>query len=203
MKPFTLRSLLPYQRVNHFPRFERIHSSWSSDQIIVSMFIQTNRLDLMKWHEKIVSIRMSKRCNKKKEWKISILFRQHFFCRMNLKIFQVNLILTWNRLYSMNLILISAAFQREKGLWIIKPVASSQGKGIFLINHVNKSIVEREWRIYRFDLARSSSSRWKSRYKSICWQSIIDRWFHYDLWIHFETNFFFVFFFFSFLFFRI
>jgi tubulin polyglutamylase TTLL5 len=30
----------------------------------------------------------------------------------------------------------SAAFQREKGIWIIKPVASSQGKGIFLINHV-------------------------------------------------------------------
>ena len=29
-----------------------------------------------------------------------------------------------------------AAFQREKGIWIIKPVASSQGKGIFLINHV-------------------------------------------------------------------
>lgn len=29
-----------------------------------------------------------------------------------------------------------AAFQREKGVWIIKPVASSQGKGIFLINHV-------------------------------------------------------------------
>ena len=28
------------------------------------------------------------------------------------------------------------AFQREKGIWIIKPVASSQGKGIFLINHV-------------------------------------------------------------------
>ena len=33
-----------------------------------------------------------------------------------------------------------AAFQREKGVWIIKPVASSQGKGIFLINHVTYSI---------------------------------------------------------------
>ena len=36
--------------------------------------------------------------------------------------------------------LFSAAFQREKGLWIIKPVASSQGKGIFLINHVTTRI---------------------------------------------------------------
>jgi tubulin polyglutamylase TTLL5 len=34
---------------------------------------------------------------------------------------------------------IVAAFQREKGIWIIKPVASSQGKGIFLINHVKYS----------------------------------------------------------------
>jgi tubulin polyglutamylase TTLL5 len=31
----------------------------------------------------------------------------------------------------------AAAFQRERGFWIIKPVASSQGKGIFLINHVS------------------------------------------------------------------
>jgi tubulin polyglutamylase TTLL5 len=43
-------------------------------------------------------------------------------------------------LFLLNLfLLIVAAFQREKGIWIIKPVASSQGKGIFLINHVKYS----------------------------------------------------------------
>jgi glutathione synthase/RimK-type ligase-like ATP-grasp enzyme len=31
-----------------------------------------------------------------------------------------------------------ATFEKEKGIWIVKPIASSQGKGIFLINNVRK-----------------------------------------------------------------
>jgi tubulin polyglutamylase TTLL5 len=80
---------------------------------------------------------MFKRCNKKKELKILVLSQQPFFCLMNSKISQVNKYLSsFFRLSSYSF---SAAFQREKGIWIIKPVASSQGKGIFLINHVKYS----------------------------------------------------------------
>ena len=31
---------------------------------------------------------------------------------------------------------ISAAFLKDKGPWIVKPVASSRGRGVFLVNHV-------------------------------------------------------------------
>jgi tubulin polyglutamylase TTLL5 len=31
-----------------------------------------------------------------------------------------------------------ATFEKEKGIWIVKPIASSQGKGIFLINNVRR-----------------------------------------------------------------
>ena len=33
-----------------------------------------------------------------------------------------------------------ASFYRDKGLWIVKPVASSRGRGIYLINHVTEMI---------------------------------------------------------------
>ena len=30
-----------------------------------------------------------------------------------------------------------AAFLKDKGPWIVKPVASSRGRGVFLVNHVS------------------------------------------------------------------
>lgn len=69
------------------------------------------------------------------------------------------------------------AFQREKGLWIIKPVASSQGKGIFLINHVRLSSPSLSLSSPPLSLARSSSIGRESRDQSLCRQSSSHRWF--------------------------
>jgi len=32
------------------------------------------------------------------------------------------------------------AFTKEQGVWIVKPIASSRGRGIFLVNHVRGTI---------------------------------------------------------------
>ena len=37
----------------------------------------------------------------------------------------------------MHVVILSAAFLKDKGPWIVKPVASSRGKGVFLVNHVS------------------------------------------------------------------
>ena len=41
----------------------------------------------------------------------------------------------------------SATFQRDKGYWIAKPVASSRGRGIAIISHVStkKTSLTRYW----------------------------------------------------------
>ena len=44
-----------------------------------------------------------------------------------------------NSLFIFIFIFLSDILQ-EKGLWIVKPVASSRGRGIFLINHVSRGI---------------------------------------------------------------
>ncbi|CAF1690940.1 unnamed protein product, partial [Adineta ricciae] len=50
----------------------------------------------------------------------------------------------------MNFCFVLATFQREKGIWIIKPVASSQGKGIFLINHPDQVPLDENLVISRY-----------------------------------------------------
>lgn len=40
-------------------------------------------------------------------------------------------------IYFLFVFLDTAAFSRDKGPWIIKPVASSRGRGVHLVNHVS------------------------------------------------------------------
>ncbi|CAF0886363.1 unnamed protein product [Didymodactylos carnosus] len=106
MKPFTLRSLSLFQRVNHFPR----------------SYEMTRKDRLYKNVQKMQQEKGSKNFN---FIPTTFLLPYEFedFC---------------------------GAFQREKGVWIIKPVASSQGKGIFLINHPDQVPLDENLVISRY-----------------------------------------------------
>ncbi|CAF1277351.1 unnamed protein product [Rotaria sp. Silwood1] len=106
MKPFTLRSLNPYQRVNHFPR----------------SYEMTRKDRLYKNVQKMQQEKGIKNFN---------FIPTTFLLPYEFEDF-------------------SAAFQREKGVWIIKPVASSQGKGIFLINHPDQVPLDENLVISRY-----------------------------------------------------
>ncbi|CAF1166830.1 unnamed protein product [Rotaria sordida] len=106
MKPFTLRSLNPFQRVNHFPR----------------SYEMTRKDRLYKNVQKMQQEKGIKNFN---------FIPMTFLLPYEFEDF-------------------SAAFQREKGIWIIKPVASSQGKGIFLINHPDQVPLDENLVISRY-----------------------------------------------------
>ncbi|CAF4264552.1 unnamed protein product [Rotaria socialis] len=106
MKPFTLRSLNPFQRVNHFPR----------------SYEMTRKDRLYKNVQKMQQEKGIKNFN---------FIPTTFLLPYEFEDF-------------------SAAFQREKGIWIIKPVASSQGKGIFLINHPDQVPLDENLVISRY-----------------------------------------------------
>ncbi|XP_048734056.1 tubulin polyglutamylase TTLL5-like isoform X6 [Ostrea edulis] len=91
LKPFTLRSLTEFQRVNHFPRSYEITRK---DRL----FKNIQRMQQIKGVKHFDFIPQS----------YILPSEYQDFC---------------------------AAFLREKGLWIVKPVASSRGRGVFLCNH--------------------------------------------------------------------
>ncbi|CAF1013286.1 unnamed protein product [Adineta steineri] len=106
MKPFSLRSLNPFQRVNHFPR----------------SYEMTRKDRLYKNVQKMQQEKGVKNFN---------FIPTTFLLPYEFEDF-------------------SAAFHREKGVWIIKPVASSQGKGIFLINHPDQVPLDENLVISRY-----------------------------------------------------
>ncbi|XP_061172530.1 tubulin polyglutamylase TTLL5-like isoform X1 [Saccostrea echinata] len=91
LKPFTLRSLTEFQKVNHFPRSYEI----------------TRKDRLFKNIQRMQQI---------KGFKHFDIIPQSFILPSEYQDF-------------------CASFLREKGLWIVKPVASSRGRGVFLCNH--------------------------------------------------------------------
>lgn len=91
LKPFTLRSLTEFQKVNHFPRSYEITRK---DRL----FKNIQRMQQIKGVKHFDFIPQS----------YILPSEYQDFC---------------------------AAFLREKGLWIVKPVASSRGRGVFLCNH--------------------------------------------------------------------
>ncbi|CAF1681879.1 unnamed protein product, partial [Adineta ricciae] len=106
MKPFSLRTLNPFQRINHFPRSYEI----------------TRKDRLYKNVQKMQQEKGVKNFN---------FIPTTFLLPYEFEDF-------------------SATFQREKGIWIIKPVASSQGKGIFLINHPDQVPLDENLVISRY-----------------------------------------------------
>ncbi|XP_067680981.1 tubulin polyglutamylase TTLL5-like isoform X3 [Haliotis asinina] len=91
LKPFTLRSMTEFQKINHFPRSYELTRK---DRL----FKNVQRMQQIKGHRHFDFIPNS----------FVLPGEYQDFC---------------------------AAFLREKGHWIVKPVASSRGRGVFLINH--------------------------------------------------------------------
>ncbi|XP_071079263.1 tubulin polyglutamylase TTLL5-like isoform X1 [Haliotis cracherodii] len=91
LKPFTLRSMTEFQKINHFPRSYELTRK---DRL----FKNVQRMQQIKGQRHFDFIPNS----------FVLPGEYQDFC---------------------------AAFLREKGHWIVKPVASSRGRGVFLINH--------------------------------------------------------------------
>lgn len=106
MKPDILRSLKPYQRVNHFPRSYEL----------------TRKDRLYKNIEKM----------------------QHLRGMKNFDIVPLSFMLP---LEYRNLV--SAHRSGHRGPWIVKPAASSRGRGIYLVNTVSMLVASAEW-VHRF-----------------------------------------------------
>ncbi|XP_064600356.1 tubulin polyglutamylase TTLL5-like isoform X2 [Liolophura sinensis] len=91
LKPFTLRSLTEFQKVNHFPRSYEI----------------TRKDRLFKNVQRMQQIKGTKHFD---------FVAQSFIMPTEYQEF-------------------CSCFIKEKGTWIVKPVASSRGRGVFLVNH--------------------------------------------------------------------
>ncbi|XP_033734230.1 tubulin polyglutamylase TTLL5-like isoform X4 [Pecten maximus] len=91
LKPFTLRSLTEFQKINHFPRSYEL----------------TRKDRLYKNVQRMQQIKGMKHFD---------ILPSSFILPSEYQDF-------------------CAAFLREKGTWIVKPVASSRGRGVFLCNH--------------------------------------------------------------------
>ncbi|XP_052057766.1 tubulin polyglutamylase TTLL5-like isoform X14 [Mytilus californianus] len=91
LKPFTLRGLTEFQKINHFPRSYEITRK---DRL----FKNVQRMQQIKGVKHFDFIPPS----------FILPSEYQDFC---------------------------ACFLREKGTWIVKPVASSRGRGVFLVNH--------------------------------------------------------------------
>ena len=96
-KPQAFKSLLPHQRVNHFPRSYELTRK---DR----MYKNLERLQIAKGPKHFNFIPKS----------FMIPNEYSEFC---------------------------AAHHRMRGAWIVKPVASSRGRGIFIVNHPNQVII--------------------------------------------------------------
>ena len=101
-KPQAFKSLLPHQRVNHFPRSYELTRK---DR----MYKNLERLQIAKGPKHFNFIPKS----------FMIPNEYSEFC---------------------------AAHHRMRGAWIVKPVASSRGRGIFIVNHPNQVIMFKQWK---------------------------------------------------------
>ncbi|CAH1792719.1 unnamed protein product [Owenia fusiformis] len=91
LKPYTLRSLQEFQKINHFPRSYEITRK---DRLYKNI----------------------QRMQQTKGMKHFDILPQSFITPAEFQDF-------------------CSAFLKEKGPWIVKPIASSRGRGIFLVNH--------------------------------------------------------------------
>lgn len=173
LKPYMLRNLQDFQKVNHFPRYDRStpasvnirsearscctpsgcanHSMFSLDGrstseeadqqgSLCSFPGHTN------WHAKTASTRISSECSRLTDLRTSTSFHRLLCFPMSTRnsavrpLFEAaDLLLQVHSCWKccLNVFSLSDCFAKDKGQWIIKPVASSRGRGIYLVSNVS------------------------------------------------------------------
>jgi tubulin polyglutamylase TTLL5 len=111
IKLLNFKYLYPFQRVNHFPK----------------SFELTRKDRLCKNIEKI----QQEKGFKHFDFIPTTFILPHQFNQFKSLFYLV-------LFFSIQIFNYLGTFEKEKGIWIVKPIASSQGKGIFLINNVKK-----------------------------------------------------------------
>lgn len=130
MKPDILRSLLPYQRVNHFPRYNSIRSSFcynERDKKLAEIHIIFFFTFPIRSYELTRKDRLYKNIEKMQK----LRGMKHF----DIAPISFMLPLEYKDL-------VNAHRSGQKGPWIVKPAASSRGRGIYLVNTVCESIFQ-------------------------------------------------------------
>lgn len=150
LKPYMLRNLQDFQKVNHFPRY---HSPSGCANCSVFSLDGGNAGSLCSfpghtnWHAKTASTRISSECSRLTDLRTSTSFHRLLCFPLSTRNSAVrplfgaaDLLLQvpkcWKR--CLNVVFSpSDCFAKDKGPWIIKPVASSRGRGIYLVSNVS------------------------------------------------------------------
>uniref|UniRef100_A0ABI7ZW85 Tubulin--tyrosine ligase-like protein 5 n=1 Tax=Felis catus TaxID=9685 RepID=A0ABI7ZW85_FELCA len=126
LKPFLLRTLSEAQKVNHFPRYS------------------PRKIDMKRCSSSIVTNGMSYELTRKDRLYKNIIRMQHTHGFKAFHILPQTFLLPAEYAEFCN------SYSKDRGPWIVKPVASSRGRGVYLINNPNQISLEENILVSRY-----------------------------------------------------